>query len=134
MVRACALVSMRGAPSEGRRSVLTARLSAHTLMDALIRGARLFGHAHMVSLASVLLPFGFGYFHRLRLPPMVHFVYGGFVSLGGFDKRGKETVVYLEELGGLAESEDMSDRVNFVMSCSTADRNVLLSDFSLLRR
>lgn len=47
---------------------------------------------------------------------------------GGFDKRLKENVEYLEELKGLSESEGISDRVNFVTSCSTAERNALLSE------
>jgi len=58
----------------------------------------------------------------------VDFVYGGFVSSGGFDKRLKENVDYLEELKRLAELEGVSDRVNFVTSCSTAERNTLLSE------
>ncbi|CAK9151716.1 unnamed protein product [Ilex paraguariensis] len=46
---------------------------------------------------------------------------------GGFDKRLKENVEYLEELKSLAEREGVSDRVNFITSCSTAERNMLLS-------
>lgn len=46
---------------------------------------------------------------------------------GGFDKRLKENVEYLEELKALAEMEGVSHRVNFVTSCSTAHRNTLLS-------
>lgn len=47
---------------------------------------------------------------------------------GGFDKRLKENVEYLEELKRLAETEGVSDRVRFVTSCSTAERNTLLSE------
>ncbi|KAJ6829769.1 alpha-1,3/1,6-mannosyltransferase ALG2-like [Iris pallida] len=46
---------------------------------------------------------------------------------GGFDKRLKENVEYLEELKRLAETEGVSDRVAFLTSCSTAERNALLS-------
>ncbi|KAK9116028.1 hypothetical protein Sjap_014975 [Stephania japonica] len=54
----------------------------------------------------------------------------GKVSLtiaGGFDKRLRENVEYLEELKSLAEKEGVSDRINYVTSCSTAERNKLLS-------
>ncbi|XP_077241060.1 uncharacterized protein LOC143881697 [Tasmannia lanceolata] len=46
---------------------------------------------------------------------------------GGFDKRLKENVEYLDELKSLVEREGLSDRVKFVTSCSTAERNALLS-------
>ncbi|GMY13431.1 alpha-1,3/1,6-mannosyltransferase ALG2 [Fagus crenata] len=46
---------------------------------------------------------------------------------GGFDKRLRENVEYLEELKSLAEREGVSHRVNFITSCSTAERNSLLS-------
>ncbi|KAL5564874.1 hypothetical protein UlMin_028038 [Ulmus minor] len=46
---------------------------------------------------------------------------------GGFDQRLKENVEYLEELKSLAEREGVSGRVNFITSCSTAERNALLS-------
>ncbi|XP_059662739.1 uncharacterized protein LOC132308625 [Cornus florida] len=46
---------------------------------------------------------------------------------GGFDKRLRENVEYLEELKSLAEREGVSHRVNFITSCSTAERNALLS-------
>jgi alpha-1,3/alpha-1,6-mannosyltransferase len=46
---------------------------------------------------------------------------------GGYDERLKENVEYLEELRSLAEKEGVSDRVNFITSCSTAERNELLS-------
>ncbi|XP_042520773.1 alpha-1,3/1,6-mannosyltransferase ALG2 isoform X1 [Macadamia integrifolia] len=46
---------------------------------------------------------------------------------GGFDKRLKENVEYLEELKSLAEREGVSDQVTFITSCSTAERNALLS-------
>ncbi|OIW05295.1 hypothetical protein TanjilG_03684 [Lupinus angustifolius] len=47
---------------------------------------------------------------------------------GGFDKRLKENVEYLEELKDLAEKEGVSDKIRFVVSCSTAERNALLSE------
>uniref|UniRef100_A0A2N9I7P0 Alpha-1,3/1,6-mannosyltransferase ALG2 n=1 Tax=Fagus sylvatica TaxID=28930 RepID=A0A2N9I7P0_FAGSY len=46
---------------------------------------------------------------------------------GGFDKRLRENVEYLEELKSLAEREGVSHRVTFITSCSTAERNSLLS-------
>ncbi|KAL3508778.1 hypothetical protein ACH5RR_028179 [Cinchona calisaya] len=46
---------------------------------------------------------------------------------GGYDKRLRENVDYLEELRNLAEREGVSDRVNFITSCSTSERNALLS-------
>ncbi|KAF5751915.1 hypothetical protein HS088_TW02G00934 [Tripterygium wilfordii] len=46
---------------------------------------------------------------------------------GGYDKRLRENVEYLEELRSLAESEGVSDRIKFITSCSTAERNALLS-------
>ncbi|PON75659.1 Glycosyl transferase, partial [Parasponia andersonii] len=45
----------------------------------------------------------------------------------GFDKRLWENVEYLEELKNLSEREGVSGRVNFITSCSTAERNALLS-------
>ncbi|KAG2292327.1 hypothetical protein Bca52824_038996 [Brassica carinata] len=50
---------------------------------------------------------------------------------GGYDERLKENVEYLEELKSLAEKEGVSNRVSFITSCSTAERNELL--FLLLR-
>lgn len=47
---------------------------------------------------------------------------------GGFDKRLKENVEYLRELQSFAEREGVSNRVKFVTSCSTAERNALLSE------
>ncbi|TQE03153.1 hypothetical protein C1H46_011324 [Malus baccata] len=47
--------------------------------------------------------------------------------LGGFDNRLRENVEYLEELRSLAEREGVSSQVNFITSCSTAERNALLS-------
>ncbi|WJX21023.1 hypothetical protein P8452_10499 [Trifolium repens] len=47
---------------------------------------------------------------------------------GGFDKRLKENVEYLEELKDLAEKEGVSDKIKFITSCSTDERNVLLSE------
>ncbi|KAG8657906.1 alpha-1,3/1,6-mannosyltransferase ALG2 isoform X2 [Manihot esculenta] len=46
---------------------------------------------------------------------------------GGYDKRLRENVEYLEELESLAEREGVSHRVKFITSCSTAERNALLS-------
>ncbi|PHT57501.1 Alpha-1,3/1,6-mannosyltransferase ALG2 [Capsicum annuum] len=48
-----------------------------------------------------------------------------FIS-GGFDSRLRENVEYLEELKKLAEREGVSQRVKFITSCSTAERNALL--------
>ncbi|ESQ27243.1 hypothetical protein EUTSA_v10019736mg [Eutrema salsugineum] len=48
-------------------------------------------------------------------------------TTGGYDERLKENVEYLEELKSLAEKEGVSDRVNFITSCSTGERNELLS-------
>ncbi|WVZ86899.1 hypothetical protein U9M48_033614 [Paspalum notatum var. saurae] len=47
---------------------------------------------------------------------------------GGYDKRLKENVEYLEELKRLAVTEGVSGHVNFVTSCSTSERNELLSN------
>ncbi|KAM7278690.1 hypothetical protein ACFE04_005824 [Oxalis oulophora] len=47
---------------------------------------------------------------------------------GGYDKRLRENVEYLEELKSLTEREGVSHKVNFVTSCSTAQRNTLLSE------
>lgn len=47
---------------------------------------------------------------------------------GGFDKRLKENVEYLQELQSLAERFGISNQVKFVTSCSTAERNALLSE------
>ncbi|KAG4960724.1 hypothetical protein JHK87_037357 [Glycine soja] len=47
---------------------------------------------------------------------------------GGFDKRLKENVEYLEELKDLAEKEGVSNNIKFITSCSTAERNELLSE------
>ncbi|XP_059300700.1 uncharacterized protein LOC132052961 [Lycium ferocissimum] len=46
---------------------------------------------------------------------------------GGFDNRLRENVEYLEELKKLAEREGVSQRVKFITSCSTAERNALLA-------
>ena len=50
------------------------------------------------------------------------------LSAGGYDKRLRENVDYLEELKDLAQREGISDRVNFITSCSTSERNALLSE------
>ncbi|KAL9236472.1 hypothetical protein vseg_011139 [Gypsophila vaccaria] len=47
---------------------------------------------------------------------------------GGYDKRLRENVEYLEELKFLAQREGVADRVNFITSCSTNERNTLLSE------
>ncbi|XP_010060707.2 alpha-1,3/1,6-mannosyltransferase ALG2 [Eucalyptus grandis] len=47
---------------------------------------------------------------------------------GGFDKRLRENVEYLEELKSLAEREGILSRVDFITSCPTAKRNELLSE------
>ncbi|KAE8713028.1 putative beta-1,3-galactosyltransferase 14-like [Hibiscus syriacus] len=46
---------------------------------------------------------------------------------GGYDKRLRENVEYLKELKSLAERKGVADRINFVTSCSTTERNSLLS-------
>ncbi|KAF9603544.1 hypothetical protein IFM89_037025 [Coptis chinensis] len=58
---------------------------------------------------------------------LLSFPYKISVIPGGFDKRLRENVDYLEELKSLAEREGVSDRINFITSCSTAERNALLS-------
>ncbi|KAI8552430.1 hypothetical protein RHMOL_Rhmol06G0266300 [Rhododendron molle] len=45
----------------------------------------------------------------------------------GFDKRLRENVEYLEELKSLADRKGVSHKVKFMTSCSTAERNMLLS-------
>ncbi|XP_076896416.1 uncharacterized protein LOC143549403 [Bidens hawaiensis] len=47
---------------------------------------------------------------------------------GGFDQRLRENVDYLEQLKLLAEIKGVSKQVKFVTSCSTAERNTLLSE------
>ncbi|XP_076947891.1 uncharacterized protein LOC143619961 [Bidens hawaiensis] len=47
---------------------------------------------------------------------------------GGFDQRLRENVDYLEQLKLLAEIKGVSKQVNFITSCSTAERNALLSE------
>jgi glycosyltransferase involved in cell wall biosynthesis len=47
---------------------------------------------------------------------------------GGFDKRLVENIQYLEELKCVAMRERVADRVEFVTSCSTTQRNKLLSE------
>ncbi|XP_073150169.1 uncharacterized protein [Henckelia pumila] len=46
---------------------------------------------------------------------------------GGFDKRLRENVEYLEDLKNLAKGKGVLDRVHFVTSCPTSERNTLLS-------
>ncbi|KAG8373612.1 hypothetical protein BUALT_Bualt11G0042400 [Buddleja alternifolia] len=50
------------------------------------------------------------------------------IVAGGFDKRLRENVEYLEELNNLAEREGVSHRVKFITSCPTSERNTLLSE------
>jgi len=50
------------------------------------------------------------------------------VIAGGFDKRLKENREYLEELKDMASREGVSDKVVFLPSCSTAQRDALLSE------
>ncbi|GAV56939.1 LOW QUALITY PROTEIN: Glycos_transf_1 domain-containing protein/Glyco_trans_4_4 domain-containing protein [Cephalotus follicularis] len=45
----------------------------------------------------------------------------------GYDERLKENVEYLEELKSLAEREGVSHQIKFITSCSTDERNALLS-------
>ncbi|KAK6154270.1 hypothetical protein DH2020_008518 [Rehmannia glutinosa] len=49
------------------------------------------------------------------------------IVAGGFDRRLRENVEYLEELKSLAEREGVSHRVQFITSCPTSERNTLLS-------
>ncbi|KAL3631474.1 hypothetical protein CASFOL_024458 [Castilleja foliolosa] len=49
------------------------------------------------------------------------------IVAGGFDRRLRENVVYLEELKALAEREGISNKVQFITSCPTSERNILLS-------
>ena len=51
---------------------------------------------------------------------------------GGYDKRLKENVEYLEELKSLAEKEGVSHRVRFITSCSTAERKKVVSSCMLV--
>ncbi|XP_011044077.1 PREDICTED: alpha-1,3/1,6-mannosyltransferase ALG2 [Populus euphratica] len=46
---------------------------------------------------------------------------------GGYDSRLRENVEYLDELKHLAAREGVSSRISFITSCSTAERNKLLS-------
>lgn len=46
---------------------------------------------------------------------------------GGYDNRLRENVECLAELKDLAEKEGVSQRVTFITSCSTTERNTLLS-------
>jgi alpha-1,3/alpha-1,6-mannosyltransferase len=48
--------------------------------------------------------------------------------VGGYDKRLRENVEYLEELKRLAVAEGVDGQVRFVTSCSTSERNKLLSN------
>ncbi|CAA2953446.1 alpha-1,3 1,6-mannosyltransferase ALG2 [Olea europaea subsp. europaea] len=50
------------------------------------------------------------------------------VIAGGFDKRLRENVEYLDELKNLADREGVSHRVRFITSCTTSERNNLLSE------
>ncbi|KAJ6770299.1 ALPHA-13/16-MANNOSYLTRANSFERASE ALG2 [Salix purpurea] len=46
---------------------------------------------------------------------------------GGYDSRLRENVEYLDELKHLAAREGVSSQISFITSCSTAERNKLLS-------
>ncbi|KAJ7981841.1 alpha-1,3/1,6-mannosyltransferase ALG2 [Quillaja saponaria] len=46
---------------------------------------------------------------------------------GGFDKRLRENVEYLEELKALAAKKGVYNQISFITSCSTSERNALLS-------
>ncbi|XP_022848494.1 alpha-1,3/1,6-mannosyltransferase ALG2-like isoform X1 [Olea europaea var. sylvestris] len=50
------------------------------------------------------------------------------IIAGGFDKRLRENVEYLEELKNLADREGVSHLVRFITSCTTTERNTLLSE------
>lgn len=47
---------------------------------------------------------------------------------GGYDGRLRENVEYLEELKRFAVENKVANRVRFVTSCSTAERNAFLSE------
>ncbi|KAL8046668.1 hypothetical protein ABFX02_08G191900 [Erythranthe guttata] len=50
------------------------------------------------------------------------------IVAGGFDKRLRENVEYLEELKNLAKREGVSNQVRFITSCPTSERNTLISE------
>ncbi|KAH0895236.1 LOW QUALITY PROTEIN: hypothetical protein HID58_057665, partial [Brassica napus] len=68
--------------------------------------------------------------HKLTLSDDVTLTVAGksvlILNEGGYDERLKERI-YLEELKSLAEKEGVSNRVSFITSCPTAERNELLS-------
>ncbi|KAI3753667.1 hypothetical protein L2E82_25727 [Cichorium intybus] len=47
---------------------------------------------------------------------------------GGFDERLRENVDYLEQLKVLAEIKGVTNKVKFITSCPTSERNTLLSE------
>ncbi|KAL6494137.1 hypothetical protein OROGR_032046 [Orobanche gracilis] len=49
------------------------------------------------------------------------------IVAGGFDRRLRENVEYLEELKALAERKGVLHQVQFITSCPTSERNTLLS-------
>ncbi|CAA0832463.1 UDP-Glycosyltransferase superfamily protein [Striga hermonthica] len=49
------------------------------------------------------------------------------IVAGGFDRRLRENVEYLDELKALAEREGVTNQVQFITSCPTTERNTLLS-------
>ncbi|OWM88585.1 hypothetical protein CDL15_Pgr002352 [Punica granatum] len=49
------------------------------------------------------------------------------IIVGGYDSRLRENVECLDELKDVVEKEGVSQRVAFITSCSTAERNTLLS-------
>nr|XP_029143897.1 alpha-1,3/1,6-mannosyltransferase ALG2 isoform X2 [Arachis hypogaea] len=59
---------------------------------------------------------------------MLHSPEASLTVAGGFDIRLKENVEYLEQLKALAEREGVSNRIRFITSCSTTERNALLSE------
>ncbi|KAL8141292.1 hypothetical protein V2J09_007313 [Rumex salicifolius] len=68
-------------------------------------------------------------FARLNTILQGHDLAGATLTVaGGYDKRLRENVEYLEELKRLAEKEGVSEQVKFITSCSTSERNALLSE------
>lgn len=63
---ACALIGYEQVNQRGAQVCALARLSAFSVMDALIRGTHVSGCTRMISLASTQLLFGLGYFYCLQ--------------------------------------------------------------------
>lgn len=74
-----------------------------------------------------ILAFGMLHSHKGDILQGHNIADASLTIVGGFDKRLRENVEYLDELKSLAERQGVSERVNFITSCSTAERNVLLS-------